>query len=209
MISELRVGPLAVADGATITQRASKDTTTVVQDGHAAYQEAVYRGSVFIASNQAGVAITAGLPVISLGFSIYNPIASGKNLVIWSAETGFTINETGTALAGVIALAAGVGPNVAAPTGTTALTKYNALLNPTVNSVASVYSTATFVGAPVYLKTLASLQAPAAATTVDVFAPITSDIRGSIIIPPGVWVAFAATAALTLQSSMTWEEIPI
>src|SRR5258708_35890987 len=110
MISELRVGPYAAADGAQITQRASRDSTTVTQDAHARYQEAVARGSVFTASNQAGIALSAGLVATPSGLSLYNPIASGKNCVIWDLDVAIVETVLATASAGVLFLAAGVGP---------------------------------------------------------------------------------------------------
>ena len=207
-IVELRVGPQVAADSAQITQRGSRDGAGVTLDAHARYQEAVFRGAVFSASQQAGAATPAGLTASAIGvFSLYNPIASGKNLVLWTIEPTFTV-AIATAIVGNFGICAGVGPNVAAPTGTTVLTNYNNLINAASSSVAKAFSTATYVGAPVAFKNLGSYQRDsAAASNVVVMTPIFLD--GSIIVPPGAWVGLFTLTALTMQTSMSWEEIPV
>src|SRR2546430_1242059 len=131
-----RVGPAVNSDGAINEVRLSRDSSTITQDSHARYQEAVMRGAVFSASQQAGAATPAGLTASAIGvLTLYNPIASGKNLVILSVEPTITV-AIATAIVGNIGICAGVGPSVAAPTGTTALTIYNNLVNPASNSVA-------------------------------------------------------------------------
>ncbi len=208
MISELKVGPYTAQDGAQISQRASKDSSTVVMDAHARYQEAVYRGNVFSASNQAGVATPAGLNATVTGFAIYNPIASGKNLVLLDVDTALTAAIV-TGSSGAIFLAAGVGPNVVAPTIGTALTVYNNLVNPATSSVAKVMTNGTFVGTPVAFKTIGFTQAIGTLAADIAIGQVHYELAGEVIIPPGAWVAVAATTALTLQTSMTWEEISI
>jgi hypothetical protein len=206
MISELRVGPQVANDGAVITQRAARDSTTVVMDAHARYQEAVFRGNVFIAAQQASAVTPAGLSTaVSTTVSLYNPIASGKNLVIW--DVGACIGAAiGSAVAGVIFLAAGVGPNIATPTTTTALTPVNALLNGATSNVGKPFSLGTYTTAPVIIRSLTGYSGGALASVDnDGWYPI----DGAIIIPPGAWICVGATSAITLLSSITWEEIPI
>src|SRR5579864_7639441 len=111
----LKVGPSINADGAENEIRGSKDASLVTQDGHARYQEATYRGSVYSACNQAAQPLTA-VGTAMTGFILYNPIASGKNLVVWNVDSALASVIAGTASSQVIALAVAVGPNVAAPT---------------------------------------------------------------------------------------------
>jgi hypothetical protein len=206
MISELKVGPSVNSDGAQITQRAGRDGATVVQDGHARYQEAVYRGNVFIAAQQAAAVTPVGLSTaVTTSLSLYNPIASGKNLVVW--DIGVNIGAAiGSAVAGVIFIAAGVGPNIATPTTTTALTPVNALLNGAANNVAKPFNLGTYTAAPVLIRSLTGYSGGALASVDnDGWYPI----DGAIIVPPGAWICVGATTAITLLSSITWEEIVI
>lgn len=205
MIAEIKVGPVINTDGAVNELRGSKDSCGVVMDGHAHYQEAVYRGNVYSAANQADQAVVAALTTNITGFVLYNPIASGKNLVLWDIEAPIVV-AVGSTTVGAVFLAAGVGPNVAAPTTTTALTVYNNLINSASAAVAKVYSTATVAAAPVAFQYLFSYKA-AAITGIE--TPSKYNVDGAIIIPPGAFVSIAASNAITLRTSMTWEEIPI
>jgi len=209
MLLEGKVGPVAAADQTVNELRLTKDTAVVTQHAHARYQEAVYRGSVFSAANQASQALTA-VGTAMTGFVLYNPINSGKNLVLWEVDIALSAAVAGTASAQVISLAGAVGPNVAAPTSTTALTIVNNLLNPASTAVAKAYSTSTTVGVtPTIIKPLFGLQA-ATAVGLAIFQ-FDDEIAGQIVIPPGVFVclAFTGGAAPSAISSMTWEEIPI
>lgn len=209
MIAEYRVGPGTSADGGSNTGRSTRDLSIATQDTHARYQEAVYRGNVYSAANQASQALTA-VGTAMTGFVLYNPIASGKNLAIWEIDAAFTSAIAGTASSQAIVLGGAVGPNVAAPTSVTALTAVNNLLNGAITSVAKVYSTSTTVGVtPTILKPLISVEA---ATAVGLsITSFTEELGGQIIIPPGalVCLAFVGGAAPSLIASMTWEEIPI
>ena len=66
--------------------RLGKDGALAAQDAHGRYQEAVFRGAVFTACNVAAQALTVALATTYTGLVIANPVGSGKNLVILSAN---------------------------------------------------------------------------------------------------------------------------
>jgi hypothetical protein len=209
----LKVGPSVNQDGAENEIRGSKDASLVIQDGHARYQEAVYRNNVYSACNQAAQAVTA-LGTAMTGFVLYNPIASGKNLVLWHvdvAPASTTVLATAAFIA--ICLAGAVGPNVAAPTSTTGLTIINNNLNGVAATVAKVFSTATFAGVTPTLFAPIAAFAGTTAISAESISVATYDIGGYYMVPPGAYVCIAQTPTaqglLAFVASMTWEEIPI
>jgi hypothetical protein len=210
MLIEGKVGPVIAADQTQNEIRQSKDSSVVVMDAHGRYQEAVYRGSVWSASNQAGQILTA-LATLMTGYVLYNPINSGKNLVLWNVDVGVTA-VAGTATVATICLAGAVGGNVASPTGTTALNPVNMVLNSNSHPYANVYSTATFAGVtPVIIKPLINVQIGTAAANLYA-TPCSIELGGAVQVPPGAYVAITqspSTTLLTCLVSMTWEEIPI
>jgi hypothetical protein len=206
MIAELKVGVQTNADGAQITARAGKDGEVIAQDGHARYQEAVYRGNVFSTMNTVGQAVSVALATAYTGLALYNPINSGKNLVLFSVGVTPTV-AIGSAIVGNVGLMVGVGPNFAAPTTVTTANIYNNLLNGAAASVAKAYTTATLTPAPTLFKNLVSYLG--AAVDAQVFAASTFELAGQIILPPGSLIAVYSLTALTIAADFTWEEINI
>lgn len=199
---ELEVCPRVAADGAATVGRATKDSSFGMQDTHARYQEAVYRGNVFNACNQAAVTFGVGLSATVATFSLYNPAGSGKLLVLWSIQMAFS---AAPAAATVLYLAAQTDLTKAAPTGLTLLTNNNAMLGAGASSVGKAMSAATLAAAPVAVRTMGSIVAASSITP-----PIINDeIAGQIIIPQNGIVVLQATAACSGFISGTWEEIPV
>ena len=215
MFIEGKPGPVISSDQTLVTVRLSKDAGIVTQDGHARYQEAVYRGNVWSACNQASQALTA-LATAMTGFILFNPSNSGKNAVLWDVDFVFSaVPASGTTSAQVIVLAGAPGVNLSNPTGTTSLAPLNNLLNTNVHPVCNAYSTATWAGVtPVIFDTIAGVIATGTATLngqILVDDPVRQEYAGSIIIPPGAYVAvsFVGGAAPSGVTSMTWEEINV
>jgi|SRR5437867_5150279 len=206
------VGTQTATDGQFIVQRMSRDACQVTQAGHAHYQEAALRGNVFIAANQANTALTAagvGTGIIT-GFSLYNPIASGKNAVIWNTAPCIIGTGIGAQLS-AIGLITGTYTGVAAPTGTTTLPIKNAIVAPATTNVCVAYSTATYVGTPAFLTFLQQYEINTSTNNTLVTTPIIDTLDGAVIIPPGQFVGIANTVSGGLQVmmiSMAWEEIP-
>jgi hypothetical protein len=207
MILEGQVGPIVGQDGARNPIRQARDASAVVQDSHGRYQEAVIRGNVFFACNQAGIAAGTGLATAAKNMTLYNPLGSGKNLVLLEITLAMTVIPA--ADPGAIMLAANLPTPVvpAAPATVTAETVQNALLGGPAG-VAKVYNTATLAAAPVAIRNIASAAWVTTGTTT-ALNTVKDEVAGAIIIPPGCYVSIMATAAVTLQCSMTWEEVPV
>jgi hypothetical protein len=206
MIIEGRVGPQILSDGALAQLRQLKDGAVGVSDAHGRYQEAVYRGNVFNACNQAGAAVT-NLAAAATGFILSNPAGSGKLLVLLEILFAQTSVAAAAANAAVL-LAANINPIAAAVVHTTPLVINNALLGAGQAAVAKVDSAATLPAAPVAVRTLWQPSVSATATTG--IPPLVKDeIAGAIIIGQGCAVSLTALSALSGVASMTWEEIPV
>jgi hypothetical protein len=206
MINELRAQTtdLVVPDW-TITQaRCGKTGAQMVQDAHASYQDAVRRGNVFFAANQAGIACGAGIATASKNWNLYNPAGSGKIAVLWELNVALTVApvaEVG-AIFGVITL-----PTQTAPATNTAETVRNALIGSGNANVCAVYNTSTLATSPVIARIIAHWQWVSAAGFMG--AMFKDEVKGAVCLMPGSVFAVQATAAATMQISGTWEEIPI
>lgn len=199
-----QVGPQVDGDGATPNLRLEKTGGLIVVDGHARYQESVYRGNVFVAANQAAQALSTALNTTQTGFTLTNPAGSGKNLVLIEACIALA-----SAPAGISDLiwAANVNPAAAAVTQTSPLTVRNALLGAAASAVGLAASAVTLPAAPVVVRPVGG--GPVA--TGSVTAPfIRDEIAGALAIAPGCCVSLSAlTTAISVLCSVTWEEIPV
>jgi hypothetical protein len=172
----------------------------LVTDCHGKYYEAVKAGRVFVAANQAAVAVTAALATAYTGLVVENPTTSGKDLVLLRFGYSSTI-VIPTALT-VIGLMCGYDAGDAAA----AITPKNCYLSGPA-SVATVDNGCTLTGTPVLYEVYGQMNKGADSTTVGGPATIV-DLDGSLIIPPGYYVAaysFAANTAAMIFSLM-WEE---
>src|SRR6266566_5105324 len=98
MLAETKVGPRLLSDGTVAEFRSARTGAGVITDAHGHFYEAVARGNVFAALNSAARALTVSLTTTA-GLGIYNPVGSGKNLVILA--TAFRYGS-GTLAAGYI-----------------------------------------------------------------------------------------------------------
>src|SRR5882762_2101705 len=112
MSLQQRIGPLAPsADNTPAPLRGTKDGATAIQDAHGKYQEAVYRGNVFVAANNAGSAIPVTLAAASTGLILTNPPTSGKNLVLLECIVAPTAFLSSQLSAVVLAFTGSLGTN--------------------------------------------------------------------------------------------------
>lgn len=200
-----RVGPTIGGSGTAAPFRADTSGAQVVTDGHGRYTEAALRGNVFFASNQAGIALPAGLTTAAKNMTLYNPLGSGKNLVLLEILMAPTVALA--AFPGVVALVGNVSASQAAPSTATAETVRNAYLGGGTGA-GIVYNTCTLAATPVYLRSCFHLYWVSTGV-VSWGASLKDEVAGAIIVPPGIYVSMASTAAGTVQFSMTWEEVPI
>ena len=189
-------------------------TDALVSELMPRYYEQTYRGNTFVAANQAAVTSTTALTASSLNFTLFNPLGSGKNLVLLKIDmTVLPVTETTAGLAEVV-LVANVAPSQAAPATVTALTPICTLLGSSANPVGKAYSTATLAAVPTVIKALATIISPTAVGGAAVIAPsLNFDLEGGVIITPGNYVSVQSistteTTAPGLLCSMKWMEIP-
>src|SRR5437667_8011492 len=126
------VGPIVSSDGTIRPIRLSKDTSVVTQDAHGRYQEAVYRGNVYIAANNAGVAWPIALSATATGMILSNPPQSRVNLSVLEITVVPTVFVAGQLSPLLIAYTGSFTPVV----HTTPITITNALLGSTNRSAA-------------------------------------------------------------------------
>ena len=203
MENRLKVGPAVLQDGAEYPGRSDRAGSQIISQGYARYQEAVLRGNVYSACNDAAKAVTTASATCT-GFVLYNPAGSGKRLSLLNIKVMLASSPAAQA---AVVLGACINPVAAAPSGTTAITIYNALLGVAGNPAAKAYSVATLPLAQICVRALSS---GVTATGAVNFPPVTDDdVAGQIIVTPGCLVSLVAiTTAISVVASMTWEEIP-
>lgn len=157
---------------------------------------------IFVASSQAGQALSLALSTTQTGLTLSNPFGSGKTLVLLQIRGALTTAPAGVA---TILLTANVNPNAAEATHTTPATVRPANLGSTKASVAKVDTAATLPAAPVVVR---GLGGPVATGSVSQ-PQIVDNIDGALCVAPGCSVSInALTTAISGVWSMVWEEIP-
>lgn len=193
------VGPIKSGDSTNPNARQGRYGEIITSDGFGRYHEGAFRGQIFSASNQAGIASAAGLTTASTVFTLYNP--AGSNTLLSLIDVSWAVTAA-PAAATAIWLVGNINPSQAAPATTTALTVINNNLA-LVSGVAKAYSTATLAAAPSVLRVLGFIDA-ASNNSSGFFK---DEIAGAIILSPGTYVSVQALTATTLMVSMTWQEI--
>lgn len=157
--------------------------------------------AVFLASNQAGQAMSTALSATQTGFTLYNPLGSGKSLIVEQVTVAVTSAPAGVA---TIVYAANVNPNAASPATNTALTVRSANLGRPQVGAGIVYSATTLPAAPVVVR---SLGGPVA--TGSVSSPyMRDDVNGALVVAPGCCLSLnSLTTAISAIVSMTWREV--
>jgi hypothetical protein len=210
MLSQAITGPAAsggVADGSTLNLRLGKMGDLIKSDLQPRLYEANYRKMLFSASVQAAGVTSVGLTTTYVGIALSNPTGNTQNLVVTSVGYAFPV-----APAAVIILGLMTGYNSGANvTHTVALTPQSNLIGVGPAPSGKVDSSATLTGTPVIERVLGTIDT--GAITVDRSAAVTNvPLEGSIVLPPGAWVAvYTSTAANTagFLGSIQWMEVPV
>lgn len=209
--SDLLVGPRLASDGSTNTARSNRTGSLVTTDAHGRYTEAVVRGNVYSLTVSGGAATAfvggaAGTPLVS----IYNPIGSGKNLVVLSASVASRVAASAAGTVGFNiwgGVSASNSGTLTTPTNMYTLVKSGSVALGSSNA-ATTSTTAISANGPLY-----NIGTYYWATAAGAIAgPLLADIAGSIVCAPGNLIALGGTAALTSATydvSMIWEEIAI
>jgi hypothetical protein len=212
MIVQNIVGaPSAGANNAVLNGRAGQLGDSIVSELHGRYYETTYRGNSFLLSVSTAAAVTAysggagGTPMIG----VFNPSASGKNLVITKASFS---NVVAASAAGTVTFGLYFGVT-AAITQATTTTPWSMVTQQQSGSVATGFRNVALTSGSAASNVIALgayYWATAAGAASIMGAPI--DLEGSVIIPPGSYVALGGSAALTSATwigSLQWEEVPV
>lgn len=165
---------------------------TYVEDG---------ASEIYWASTQAGVATSTGLSTTQTGFTLTNPLGSGKSLIILQIRGALT-----TAPAAIATVVAAVGTvNATAVTQTTPLTVRNVNVGVTKTGAGLAASAVTLPAAPVVVR---GLGGPVATGSVSQ-PQIVDNVEGAIVIGPGCTLNInSLTTAISGVWSVTWKEVP-
>jgi hypothetical protein len=202
-VAEIQVTGQRPRSSGSLPQRGSPDGHQVVMDGHARYQQAVADGNVYIGGNPLGTPVTsqAGLSATTPVLTLYNPPNSGKAGVLWGCTIGV---NAAPAAATIVSLYACTVATQAIPSAVTAAKVTNAIVGGGNQPVLQCARIATLPAAPD--TPLAYLCEIDAASSV-IFGNGQFWLDGAIIIGPAMIVAFQATTAVSLLTTITWEEI--
>lgn len=201
----LQVGaPIRVSPGANNANlTADNQSNLLVSEYHGRYYNAAYNGAgpvnMYSLSNQAAVTTTAALATTFTGLSVANPAGSGVNLEM-------LFFSVGQSLAGVAA-AVGYMTGIGASAGS--LVPRSAIVGQTAASKAIGSNGSTLGGTPV-LEEVVGTVGSLATTGWGLQNGISKDIGGSLIIPPGAFIASYTTLANAgLLFAFRWLEVPI
>ena len=154
----------------------------------------------------------AGVSATTPALTLYNPINSPVNLVLWQGTYAF---QAAPAAASAIILAANLPTLASVPTGPTSTTLasiWNNLLGTGVGAAqitggpwGQCYRVATLSAAPIAIRYPFGTTGAAAIGG----ASFTDFVDGLLVIGPGVAVSVQTSSAASLCCSFTWEEVPI
>jgi hypothetical protein len=200
--AEGRAGQRTTSDGAPSEYRLTRTTAIAVAEAHGRYMDAVLRGRVFMACQQAAAALGTALTATVATICLYNPSESNVNLVLLQSSIAIPVGTT----AGQLVYAVNDTPGQVIPVTTTALTPRNALLGSGQAPVGRVFSIATLPANPVAVRVAAGI----ISTTPGGVHGIVDDVGGAIILGPNTAVTLQGiTTNATGQMGILWEEVPI
>lgn len=189
------------ADGATpITVRIGQQGDQLVSELHARYYEQTVRSNMFSVHTQGtSVTTTAALATTFTGLAVGNPAGSGVNLVL----NKFSAAQFAVGVAGTIGIMGGLGSITAS------LTPQSRKIGGGAVSLATATAGQT-ISTPLLITTFGSVGS-VATTGYGVEAGIFVDLEGSVVIPPGSFVATYTSTAQTsaFQFGFAWEEVPL
>jgi hypothetical protein len=207
MITELKVGPQLIADGAQTTVRGERTGAMVITQLHGAFTESARYGNLMVGANAVagvapGTALSATPPL-----ALWNPPGSGKKLSLLKAMMGYV---SGTLGAGSLLLAAVLSQVTVPTTGTELVPVCTDLGMP--RGVGRLFTGSTFISVPQILYPMFQFGA-ALATSVYQISDCVNVVDGSVVVEPGTAICLQAVAAAGTSPlvilGMKWEELPI
>jgi len=189
------------SDGVGLPVLVDADGKIIAVPGGGKYAQDVSEGRVFVAANQAAVALTAAMATTYTGLVLGNPTTSSVDLVL--LRFGYSFTVACPTAATVIGLMTGTGASVVG-----SITPRNRYVGG-ASAVGVVDDACTLPGTPVLEQIFG--QVGTLATSGTQLGPVTNiDMDGSLILTPGAFVAaysFAANTACAIFSFM-WKEVP-
>jgi hypothetical protein len=200
MLSEATVGQRVLQDGNETELRLTRYGGLAVNHANVRFYDCVSRGNCFVVSQQAAAALGTALTATAVTLTLYNPTASGRNLVLIESTLVVPVATS----AGQVVYAVNDTAGQAAPATTTAATIRNCLLGAGSASQARAFTAATLPSVPVAVRNLAGI---ISATPGGVHT-IVDNVDGKLIITPGTMVTIQGiTTNATGVISLLWEEV--
>ena len=214
------VGPSPAGDNTEGPLRLTRDLTLVTQDGHAKYQEAVFRGNCYsVMTAAAGVTLAAANASLTaataqpiVGF--LNPVNSGVNCVIWEVVCGPQATGGSAANEGAYVYQYAPGSASTSISGTVPLSLKTMTAGGSrcIGSLNQAFTAnaVTWIQLKPMVTNVSRFAAPTASINVNGIGKDMVD--GVIVIPPGCAFGvftLATGTAITVGASLTWEEIPV
>jgi hypothetical protein len=195
----------SIQPGTTPTIRQGQLGDVIVSELHGRYYETAYRRNLFAAAVQ-GTGITTSVDLVTAytGLALTNPTSSTVNLVL--TKVGYAFNA---APAAVMHISLAFNTSTTAVTQTTAITGRNLFLGG-ASPQGLTASSVTFPTAPIRTHVLGVVGTNAITALSN--TPTLVDLEGSIVMPPGSYIAIVtstASAATSFFGSFQWEEVPV
>ena len=207
---QAQIGPVATASSLAAGQlapvRQGNMGDLIASELHGRYYEATYRQSVYGGIVVGTTTVAGAITAITGGLVLTNPIGSGVNIVLNKFGFAFIV---AFAAGSVIGLSAGFNGGVAV-TQTTPITPRSQFVGTGASGKGLLASAVTLPTAPNIIGVYAS--GLTGAITTAPFIQGVVDLEGSVIIPPGGYVAnytSTASGASGASFSFSWEEVPI
>lgn len=203
--------PSAGSNNALLSGRAGQLGDAIVSELHGRYYETTYRGNSFLLSVPTAAAVTAyaggagGTPMLAL----FNPTGSGRNAVVNKVSIG---NVAAASAAGMVSFGLWFG-TTAAITQATTITPWSMSTQLQSGSVMTGFRNVALTSGSAannVIPVASYYWATAAGAALVTGGPV--DLEGSVIIPPGSYIALGGSAALTSATwigSIQWEEVPV
>lgn len=200
MLNEGLTGVQNNQDGQVAKARMGKQGDQLSSELHGRYYEHTYRQSGFSLQTQGtATTTTAALATTWTGLGVANPAGSGVNLVLMKVS----VCQFAVGAAATIGIMGGVGVI------TSTLTPQSRIIGGGQVSKMNGSAGAT-ISTPVLISTFASVGS-VATTSIPLIAGAFYDFEGSVIVPPGSFIASYTSIVTTsaLQFGFFWEEVPI
>ena len=201
MLQQLITGPQTVADSAYVVARGGRNGETITSDLHGSKYEQTLRGNVFGITGGLTTTTAAGAGTFT-GLLVGNPVGSGINLVLHKA-----IVLQGAAVTAETNIGIMYGPSTLLITASLA-TIFNR--NPAGAASKCVATAGQTITAPTAFIVFCG-SGSGAITVPGLMQPNVHDLDGSLVLPPGYFVASYTSRVSTtaLMFGFQWEEVPI